>query len=289
MGSRALLVALLAAIGMALAGLGPPAQPAADPANLIDRAEAYFNERHELETLTRMIDLYERALSDVNALPPQRQRAALDRMAQLYYERSALRPGTDVDDRDDWTRSKELGFRRLRMNEGFAERENRDFPEALAHIENPAPLLWTANAWGQIFQRRPLEGLANVGKVLAMYERCTAVAASFWGGNCVHALGALLVTTPGALGGNRERGRDLQNRAVEIDPGYLTNRTVRAQYLGFTYDALGNANGIRDRALIERELRVVEEAPIGDWPFWNRIAKRRVDEIREDLERFASE
>ncbi len=279
-------VLLLLTLGLALSGATPSAQ-SEDPADLIDRANGLMDERYQMETLSRMIALYNRALPHLNQLSAERQRTALNRLTQLYYERSSLRPGSGSQVQADLSRAKEIGFRRLRRNPDFDRLEHGHFGDALRHVEDPATLLWTANAWGQIFRHSPLEGLANVGKVLAMYERCMAIDASYWGGNCVHALGALLVTTPGALGGDRERGRELLDRAVEIDPDYLVNHTVRATYLGFTYDELGNKNGIRDRELVEAELAFVEDAPIGDWPFWNRIAKERVQAIREDLRRFS--
>lgn len=286
MSARAWTLLVLIMVGLALSGSAPLAQ-STDPAALIDRAEQLTDARHQMETLSRMIELYERALPHLDELSAERQRTALNRLTQLHYERSSLRPGSGSEDQADLNRAKEIGFRRLRLNDGFAEHEHGDFTEALSHAADPAALLWTANAWGHIFRHSPLDGLANVGKVLAMYERCMAIDASFWGGNCVHALGALLVTTPAPLGGNRERGRDLLDRAVEIDPNYLVNHTVRATYLGFSYDGLGNKIGIRDRALIERELQIIEESPIGEWPFWNRVAKQRTDEIREDLQRFS--
>ncbi|MFB6286648.1 MAG: TRAP transporter TatT component family protein [Candidatus Bipolaricaulia bacterium] len=286
MRARAGTFVLLVTVGLALSGSAPLAQ-SPDPGELIDRAEALSDQRHEMATLSRMIELYDRALPHLDELSAERQRTALNRLTQLHYERSSLRPGSGSEDRADLNRAKDVGFRRLRRNDGFAEHEHGNFREALSHVEDPAALLWTANAWGHIFRHAPLDGLANVGKVLAMYERCMAIDETFWGGNCVHALGALLVTTPAPLGGNRERGRELLDRAVEIDPEYLVNHTVRAAYLGFRYDALGNKNGVRDRELIERELRIIEESPIGDWPFWNRIAKQRVPEIRRDLERLS--
>lgn len=285
MSARARTVLLLLSVGLAVSAATPSAQSEA-PTDLIERADELMDERYQMETLSRMIELYERALPHLDELSAERQRTALNRLVQLYYERSSLRPGFGPDDEADLRRAKGVGFRRLRRNPNFERRERGNFADALSHVDDPAALLWTANAWGNLFRQAPWDGLANVGKVLAMYERCRAIDASYWGGNCVHALGALLVTTPGALGGDRERGRELLDRAVEIDPDYLVNHTVRATYLGFTYDSLGNKTGIRDRELIERELAFVEEAPIGDWPFWNRIAKERVNEIREDLQRF---
>jgi len=54
---------------------------------------------------------------------------------------------------------------------------------------------------------------------------------------------------------------------------------VYAQYWGFTYDLFGKVNGIRDRDLIDRELNLVLDAPVGDWPFWNREAKREAEAL----------
>jgi hypothetical protein len=36
-------------------------------------------------------------------------------------------------------------------------------------------------------------------------------------------------------------------------------------------------SGVHDAGLIEEQLRIVLAAPIGDWPFWNREAKREAE------------
>jgi hypothetical protein len=119
--------------------------------------------------------------------------------------------------------------------------------------------------------------MVNVGKVKAMYERSIEVEEGYWGGSSHNALGALLVTTPDFLGGDLEQGRKNLEHAIGLDETYLENHVVYAQYWGFTYDLFGNINGIRDRGLIERELDFVLAAPIGDWPFWNREAKKEAE------------
>jgi hypothetical protein len=158
--------------------------------------------------------------------------------------------------------------------------------KALSFVTDPAALLWTADNWGALFGYDPWQGMANVGKVKAMYERCLEVDETYWGGSCHNALGALLVTTPDFLGGDLEEGKRHLERAIELDFYYLENHVVYAQYWGFTYDFLGRMNGVRDRELIERELSFVLEAPIGRWPFWNREAKKEAELLLKKLEEF---
>lgn len=265
-------------------------EPSSPPEERIAQAEELFPERYVPETMDQIIALYEGMLPELEALPLERQAWVLNRLAQLYYEKTTFSEGNTPEDRDLFTKGKEYGFRSLRLNADFAEWEGQDFGKAIRFVTDVAALLWTADNWGALFRYNPFEGLANVGKVKAMYERCLEVDETFWGGSCHNALGALLVTTPGFLGGSLEGGREHLERAIEIDPNYLINHVVYAEYWGFTYDALGNKNGVRDRELVERELRFVLEAPVGEqWPFWNREAKREAKRLLEELRKFVGE
>ena len=265
-------------------------EPSSSPEERIAQAEELFTERYVPETMDQIIALYEGILPELETLPLERQAFVLNRLAQLYYEKTTFSEGDTPEDRDLFTKGKEYGFRSLRLNADFAEWEGQDFSKALGFVTDVAALLWTADNWGALFRYNPFEGLANVGKVKAMYERCLEVDETFWGGSCHNALGALLVTTPGFLGGSLEGGREHLERAIEIDPDYLINHVVYAEYWGFTYDALGNKNGVRDRELIERELSFVLEAPIGEqWPFWNREAKKEAERLLEELKKFVGE
>ena len=123
----------------------------------------------------------------------------------------------------------------------------------------------------------------GVDKIKAMYERCLTIEEDYWGASAHGALGALLVVTPEVLGGDPEEGRTHLERAIALDPDYLENRVVYAQYWGFTYDFFGNVDGIRDAELIKRELELVFDAPTGDWPFWNREAKKEARILLERL------
>lgn len=288
MRSRVLVATMLGLLGLVLVGADPIAQ-SDDPETLIDDAEALAPQRYQPDVMEQMVDLYEQILSQLDSLERNRQEFVLNRLSQLHYERAILRDGMHPQDRDALDTAREFGFRSLRLNADFETWEDRDFPKALSFIDDPRALLWAGDAWGQIFQLNPLEGLTNVGSLAAMYRRCLKIDEDVHGAGCHRSLGALLVATPGWLGGNADAGTDHLERAIEAAPDYLQNRMVYAEYWGFSYDGFGNKNGIRDRALIEEQLRVVEGAPVGDWPFWNRIAKREVARLRDELQRFARE
>jgi tetratricopeptide (TPR) repeat protein len=256
------------------------------PEELIARANAAFAERFIEERMREAITDYEAVLPYLDQLPVQSQAFVLDRLAQSYYELTTFSEGDTPEDRELFERGKEYGFRSLGLNPGFAEWRDRDFKRALSYVADPAALLWTADNWGAIFGYDPWQGMNNVGKVKALYEHCLEVDEAYWGGSCHNALGALLVTTPDFLGGNLEAGKEHLERAIELAPDYLENRVVYAQYWGFTYDFFGNMNGIRDQELIERELNLVLEAPIGRWPFWNREAKREAEALLKRMEEF---
>ena len=93
----------------------------------------------------------------------------------------------------------------------------------------------------------------------------------------------MLIVTPGALGGDEDAGRVHLEEALLLAPTYLLNHVVYAQYWGFTYDLFGNVTGVRDAAFVEERLRIVLDGPIGDWPFWNREAKREAEDLLAEL------
>jgi len=269
-----------AAIWMAGEALGDSHQ------ELLARAEEAFAERFIEERMREAISYYEAVLPYLDQLMVQSRAFVLDRLSQCYYELTTFSAGDTPEDRELFTKGKDYGFRSLALSPGFAQWQGRDFKKALSFVTDPAALLWTADNWGALFGYDPWQGMANVGKVKAMYERCLEVDETYWGGSCHNALGALLVTTPDFLGGDLEEGKRHLERAIELDFYYLENHVVYAQYWGFTYDFLGRMNGVRDRELIERELSFVLEAPIGRWPFWNREAKKEAELLLKKLEEF---
>ena len=68
-----------------------------------------------------------------------------------------------------------------------------------------------------------------------------------------------------------------------MDPTYLHNRIILAEYWGFTYNMFGSLTGVRDAEMIEREMEFILEADVGDWPFWNRQAKSEAQRLLTQL------
>ncbi len=276
---RVLLPAFLALVAMCAVGHGRAVL-------LLDLADAAFSERFDPSRMEEAISYYESALSDI---PVQSEGFVLARLSQCYYELTTFSPGNTQDDRRLFKKGREYGLRSLRLNPDFARLEDDDFKLAVSYVTDPAALLWTANNWGALFNYDPLLGMIDVGKVKALYERGIEIAEGYWGGSFHNALGAMLVTLPPFLGGSAEEGRTHLERAIEISPDYLENHVVYAQYWGFTYDLFGKVSGIRDPDLIERELDFVLSAQLGDWPFWNREAKKEAEALLKVKEGFEDE
>lgn len=278
---RWILGILALSLGVAAWLAGRAAAEGASPGELIAQANVAFAARFIEGRMREAIADHEAVLPYLEGLSVQSQAFVLGRLSQSYYELTTFSEGAPPEDRDLFAKGKEYGLQSLALNPGFAEWKDRDFKRALGSVGDPAALLWTANNWGAIFGYDPWQGMANVGKVKALYEHCIEVDETYWGGSCHNALGALLVTTPDFLGGDLEAGKEHLERAIALAPDYLENHVVYAQYWGFTYDTFGKMNGIRDRALIERELGLVLAAPIGRWPFWNREAKKEAETLLE--------
>ena len=253
------------------------------PADWIERGDAAFAERFLREKMLEAIDAYEAVLPNLESLPIEVQAFILDRLAQLHYELTTFTPGDTPEDEEVFRKGREYGLQSLRLNPAFAAQEQDDFDAAVAAVVDPAALLWTADNWGALLNYNPISGLFYLGRVRALYERCLAVEEGYWGASAHNALGAMRIVTPAALGGDEEAGRTHLEAALGLAPTYLLNRVVYAQYWGFTYGLLGDVTGVRDAVFIEEQLRIVLDTAIGEWPFWNREAKREAEELLADL------
>lgn len=256
----------LIAIGWALgAQAGAPTA-----AELLIQADALYPLRYEPETLQATIGLYEEAL----ALDPENPEI-LGRLAQAWYEWGILMGEGET----AFRRAADLGFRALGL-EGLqaAQQLSGDgFRAFLAGVDDPAALLWAADSWGQILGKQsPFAAFGSVPKIRAMYERLIEVDESYFGGGGHRSLGALLANLHANLFARLIFGAELSEarlhfeRLLEIAPGYLTNYVVYAREY---------AMRTGDRELFEGLLRHVLVAPIGDWPFWNRMAKLEAEEL----------
>lgn len=242
-------------------------------AALIAQADQAYMTRHLQESMTQAIALYEAVLPSLDTLSVPSQAYVLNRLSQLCYEVPMFSEGDTSEDRDLFNKGKAYGLQSLRLNQEFALHESAGFEEALPYITDAAALHWTANNWGMLCGMNPIQGLLQQGKVLALFSRCVELDEAFWGGSSASALGSLLIMSPSALGGDKEAGLALVEDSISMDPSYLHNRVILAEYWGFTYNYFGQLTGVRDAELIERETAIVLEGEIGDWPFWNRQAK----------------
>ena len=281
------MVKIVVLLGTAIVTLASPLLGVAankSPGELLRRADAAFAARFVKARMEEAISYYEASLPYLNLLSVQSQAFVLDRLSQCYYELTTFSKGNTQDDRALFEKGKAYGMRSVRLNPEFARLEKENFAAAVEEVTDPAALLWTANNWGALFNYNPLQGMVNIGKVKAMYERGIELDEAYWGASFHNALGALLVTTPSFLGGDPAQGKLHLTRAIALSPDYLENHVVYAQYWGFTYNLFGKIDGIRDRKLIEQELGFVLKAPIGKWPFWNREAKKEAKILAERLQ-----
>ena len=243
------------------------------PMDLIAQADLAYTTRYLQESMTEAIALYEAVLPNLDTLSDWSQAYVLNRLSQLCYEAALFAEGDTPEDKELYTRGKAYGFQSLRLNEEFVAHEPEGLEEALTYVTDLAAMHWTANNWGMLCGLNPIQGLLEQGSVLALFARCVELEPGFWGSSSASALGSLLIMLPGPMGGDDEAGLALVEDSLARDPTYLNNHIILAEYWGFTYNFLGALTGVRDAELIEREVAIILEAEIGDWPFWNRQAK----------------
>ena len=252
------------------------------PADLIAQADQAYLTRYLPEGVPQTIALYEAVLPSLDTLPVQSQAYVLNRLSQLCYE-AGMFSEDDTSDRDLFNNGKTFGLQSLRLNPEFASHESRGLEEALSYVTDVAAMHWTANNWGMLCGINPLQGLFQQGNVRVLFSRCVELNAGFWGGHPASGLGSLLIMTPSTFGGDKEAGLALVEDSITLDPSYLYNRVILAEYWGFTYGYFGQLTGIRDAELIERETAFILEADIDGWPFWNRQAKAQAERLLAQL------
>ena len=254
------------------------------PVELIAQADLAYMSRHLEESMTQAISLFEAVLPSLDTLSIQSQTYVLNRLCQLYYETTMFSEGDTSEDGVLYEKGKAYGFQSLRLNPDFAANESGGLEHAVSYITDAAALHWTASNWGKLCGMNPIVGLMQQGNVLALFSRAVEVDPKYWGGSSSSSLGSLLIMSPSALGGDKESGLTLVEDSIALDPSYLSNRVVLAEYWGFTYGYFGQLTGIRDAELIERELAIVLDADVGDWPFWNLQAKDLAEKLLAQLQ-----
>lgn len=257
---------------------------AESPMDLIVQADFFYMTRQVEEDMTQAIALFEAVIPDLDTLSMNSQSYVLNRLSQLYYEATMFSEGDTSDDGELFEKGKAYGLQSLRLNQQFAEIENQDFNQAVSYATDAAALHWTASNWGKLCGMNPIQGLLQQDSVLALFSRCVEVDREYWGGSSSSSLGSLLIMSPSALGGDKEAGLALVEDSITLDPSYLSNRVILAEYWGFTYNFLGQLTGVRDAELIERELAIVLDAEVGDWFFWNLQAKKLAAKLLAQLQ-----
>lgn len=259
-----ILVTLSGAIGLSAA---------ADVQALLAQATALMDLRYEPMNLWQIIDLYEQAL----ALAPGRPDITA-RLAQFWYEWGVLSRDPEKKRPEAFEKAKDYAMSALRSDPEFVQVEKEQgLEEAIRTASDPTPLLWLGQAWGQLLGMiDPLTAFRDMPKVRLAYERVVELDPAFFGGTALHALGALTANLAAnwlfslITGINLAEAKPYFERAIELCPDFLENYVVYAREY---------ATRANDRPLFEHLVRFVLAAPIGKWPFWNRIAKREAEEL----------
>lgn len=261
-----------------------PVAGADSPSEWISQADFFYLTRYIEEDLLKSIERFEAVLPDLDTLSNDTQAYVLNRLSQLCYEATTFSEGDTAADGTLYEKGKEYGLQSLRLDAEFAAaEEEHGFNEALAFAKDVAALHWMASNWGKLCGMNPIAGLMQQDSVLALFSRAVEVDPAYWGASSSSSLGSLLIMSPAALGGDKAAGLALVEDSIALDPSYLPNRVILAEYWGFSYGYFGNLTGVRDAALIERELQLVMDGEVGDWTFWNLNAKQSAERLLQQL------
>ncbi len=250
--------------------------------NLLPQAAELYPRRYELPVLERIISIYEETLEE-----KENDAEILSRLAQFWCERAMLVP--EEEKKACLERARDYALAALRADPGFSELERKEsLVAAIKASGDVASLLWYATAQGQLLGMiNPFSAFKLLKPVRAAYERVVELEETFWGCSALHALGAIEANIAADfwarlfLEGSFERAEEYFERAISLCPDYLINY----QEYAANYAVLRN-----DKALFRSLIQKVLEGPIGDWPFWNRVAKMDAEVlIREHPELWEGE
>ncbi|HTR82801.1 MAG TPA: TRAP transporter TatT component family protein [Bacteroidota bacterium] len=176
-----------------------------------------------------------------------------------------------------YARARDYGLEVLRENKTFSD----DFDEgpatfvkgveSLSDDDVPA-LFWTANAWGNLINLSISDPdvVADLYKVNAMMDFVLRHDEKFFYGGAHLYFGAILATTPKALGGDPEKAKEHFERCLTIGDHKLL--------LPYVYYAKTYAVQVQNKKLFESLLTTVDTTSIDVLPeqrLINAIAKRK--------------
>lgn len=138
--------------------------------------------------------------------------------------------------------------------------------------EKDVPVLfWSAFSWGNWlnFHRDDPLAIVEVPQVTAVVERVVELDPGYEYGAAYAFLGALASVRPAMLGGKPEAAREYFDRAIAIEPNYLMNKVMMAEYY---------AVQVQDRDLFTRllnEVLAADASAMLDRRLVNELAQRR--------------
>ena len=176
-----------------------------------------------------------------------------------------------------YARARDYGLRSLKKNKQFAAAFDLDqaaFKKSLEQFsKKDVPMIfWTANAWGNLINVSISDPsvLGDLPKVNAMMEFVLKNDEQYFYGSAHLYFAAILATTPKNLGGKPDSAKYHFEKCFEIGQ----NKFV----LPHLYMAKSYCVQVQDRALFDRLITTIEEAPLDSLPeqrLVNAIAKRK--------------
>jgi hypothetical protein len=214
----------------------------------------------------------------------------VNKLAQGYYTLANVFVD-EADNEDIYIKGKNWGFKSLRMNPEFNDKEGGRFDESVAREDDFAALYWTNSNWLREAQKNPMGAvLGGVPKKTQMItERLLEMAPDYLSGGAYRSYGAYYSGLPAMFGRDYEKALHYLCFVVN-EPNYCEGQETVAganEYFEnrsfFVEFYLMPKKQWKDA---ERILQSIIDDPIGDkFPFMNSYSQIHAQELLKEVQK----
>ncbi len=242
-------------------------------------ADQAHQERMKKEKVLEAIEQYKKAiLADPTEMYPY------SRIAELYYTLAyAYGEGLSEDELLElYGKGKEYGYAGIRVSPRYifgseSGMNDQDIFERLT-LEDISVAFWLASCWGRWAELKGIiQSIKDIPKVKNLMERIMILDESYYAGGVHRFFGCYYLEVPFFMGKSKDKAKKHFQRAIAIDPNYLENYILYAEYYVKKYGEKGEYMGLLKKVLSHK----VPEDYYYDVE--NRTARRKAKKLLESM------